>query len=317
VALADRIPAIAFGGLLFISVCFALLTPESVSAQQSPATASPQSAPTPAKPAAQRVADLPAAQRPLGFYAVPPKIDFDVVSFKRCAPDQFGTTKIDMPLDSDYIAYHCQPISRLIYFAYVNSVSNYNLPKGYAPWVDDKRYEFIAKVSTEDIEAWKKLTLDQRRVVMRALLADVVKLKMRLEDTPQPVYLLQVDKHGSKLKPYQPGDKQKLPDGRLQEGRVVDYMGEMEYGQAQTVGEIAGALTAHLDRMVLDRTGLTGQYNFVLPVILGDKLTPQHRWTDDSPSIAEGLADLGLKLQPATVPAEQLVVDHLDPPEEN
>src|SRR5580692_5109164 len=50
--------------------------------------------------------------------AVPPKINFDVVSFKRCPPDKFGTTKVDMPLTADYIAYHCESLSTVISFAY-------------------------------------------------------------------------------------------------------------------------------------------------------------------------------------------------------
>lgn len=303
---------IAMGRSVLVGVCVALLGVRS-SAQQ-PA---PPEVPSKALAPAKGPSEIPAAQRPLGFYAVPPKVSLDVVSFKPCAREQFGSTKIDMPLDGDYIAYHCQPIGHLIYFAYVNAVSNFTLVKGYPSWVDTDRYEFIAKVAPEDLHAWQQLSVDQRRVVMRAILADTVKLKMQLDATPQPVYLLIVDKHGPKLKPYKAGEQQKLPDGSVQDGRVVNYVGVTEYGQGQYMRDISSALTAHLDRPVLDRTNVTMQFNFVMPAILGTNLSPQQRWNDDAPSIAEGLADLGLKLEPGTVPIERLVVDHVEKPSEN
>lgn len=90
--------------------------------------------------------------------AVPPKINFDIVSFKRCPPGKEGTTKVDMPMTADYLAYHCESLSRIIYFAYYGATKVYSLD-GVAPWVDDDHYEFIVKVAPEDFDAWKKLDL--------------------------------------------------------------------------------------------------------------------------------------------------------------
>ena len=130
---------------------------------------------------------------PAPIDVVPPKIDFDVVSFKRCPPDKYGTTKVDMPMTADYLAYHCESLSRIIYFAYYGSIKVYSLD-GYPKWVDDDRYEFIVKVAPEDFPAWQKLDLPARRLVIRTVLADTVKLKIRVDNSPKAIYALTATK---------------------------------------------------------------------------------------------------------------------------
>ncbi len=36
-----------------------------------------------------------------------------------------------MPMTADYLAYHCEPLSRIIYFAYYGAVKVYNLDGPY------------------------------------------------------------------------------------------------------------------------------------------------------------------------------------------
>ena len=100
-----------------------------------------------AGPIVRAQATAPAiAGAPAPLDAVAPRINFDIVSFKPCPPDKFGTTKVDMPMTADYLAYHCESLSRLIYFAYNGRSRSTNLD-GYPKWVDDIPYEFIAKVA--------------------------------------------------------------------------------------------------------------------------------------------------------------------------
>jgi uncharacterized protein (TIGR03435 family) len=263
-------------------------------------------------------ADKADAVSRIALDAVPPDIHFDVVSFKRCPPDKEGNGKVDQPSDGDYIAYHCELVSRLVYFAYSGLVKIDDFNGDYPAWVDTDHYEFIAKVAPEDIPAWKKLDLTGRRLVMRSMLSATLKLEMSIVSEKEPVYLLTVAKSGAKLKPYKDGDQTKIPDGRTQTGRVVNWVGVVAYFQDTTMSQLAQLLGAHLDKHVVDRTGLTAAYTLSIPVIQGGGYDPYvHRPTEEDPSTAEGLADLGLHLETAKEPVEKLSIDHIERPEEN
>jgi uncharacterized protein (TIGR03435 family) len=90
------------------------------------------------------------------------------------------------------------------------------------------------------------------------------------------------------------------------------------------IADLALLLTLSAGRMVVDKTGLTGQYDFEL------------KWTPDSwgpvaeefswllpesvsgPSIFTAVQEqLGLKLVPSKGPVDVLVIDHIEQPSEN
>jgi uncharacterized protein (TIGR03435 family) len=249
--------------------------------------------------------------------AVPPKINFDVVSFKRCPPDKYGTTKVDMPMTADYLAYHCESLSRIIYFAYSGSVKVYSLESGYPKWVDDDHYEFIVKVAAEDFPAWQKLDLPARRLLIRKVLEDTVKLKIRVDNSPKAIYELTAMKKVN-LTAYKEGDQTKLPDGRVQDGRRHDWIGNTSYFQAFTMADLAEILTANMDRVVADHTNLSGKYTFVMPFVGGANMAPYTQLGgEDAPTLEDGLEHLGLQLKPAKGLVERLVIDHIEKPEED
>jgi uncharacterized protein (TIGR03435 family) len=254
--------------------------------------------------------------------AVPPNINFDVISFKRCPPDKpdkYGTTKVDMPMTADYLAYHCESLSRIISFAYRGSVKVYSLESGYPKWVDDDHYEFIVKVAAEDFAAWQKLDLPARHLLIRKVLADTVKLKIRVDNSPKAIYALTAMKKVH-LKTYKEGDQTKLPDGRIQHGTSHDWTDITSYYQAFTMAGLAEIFSNRMDRVVADHTKLTGQYTFVMPVLPGG--LAMHPDTqigpgEDAPTVEDVLEQLGLQLKPAKGPVERLVIDHIEKPSEN
>ena len=75
---------------------------------------------------------------------------------------------------------------------------------------------------------------------------------------------------------------------------------------------------ANDERPVLDRTGLTGAYDFTLsfrPQLPPDAITDEQ---DNRPIIFDALLDeLGLELIPKKGPVEYLVIDHIERPSEN
>jgi uncharacterized protein (TIGR03435 family) len=252
---------------------------------------------------------------PAPIDAVPPKINFDVVSFKRCPPDKYGTTKVDMPMTADYLAYHCESVSRIIYFAYNGSVKVYSLD-GIPKWVDDDRYEFIVKVAPEDFAAWQKLDLPARRLVIRKVLADSVKLKIHVDNTPKAIYALTAMKKVN-LTPYKPGDETKLPNGTVLSGRSYQWIGITAHFQAFTMADLAEVLTVNMDRVVADHTNLPDRYTFALPLGGANMEPDSHLGNDDAPTIQDGLEQLGLRLEPAKGPVERLMIDHIEKPEED
>ena len=72
-------------------------------------------------------------------------------------------------------------------------------------------------------------------------------------------------------------------------------------------------------RPVLDKTGLTGTYDFafswsVYSAGAGAALGSEE---DNTASIFGALKEVGLKLQPATGPIDTIVIDHAEKPSEN
>jgi uncharacterized protein (TIGR03435 family) len=88
---------------------------------------------------------------------------------------------------------------------------------------------------------------------------------------------------------------------------------------------LASALSipsAFVGRPVIDKTGLTGTYDFTLhwsvhPAQSVNGIGTYVPPSDDAPSIFSALQEVGLKLQPATGFIEIIVIDHVERPSEN
>jgi uncharacterized protein (TIGR03435 family) len=76
-------------------------------------------------------------------------------------------------------------------------------------------------------------------------------------------------------------------------------------------------------RTVVDKTGLTGNYNFTLqyarePMGRGDSDSGASTSRNDLPSIFTAVYEqLGLKLEPQEGPVEFIIVDHAEKPSPN
>jgi uncharacterized protein (TIGR03435 family) len=144
-------------------------------------------------------------------------------------------------------------------------------------------------------------------VMMRAALTDRFKLAVHTETRQLPVLLLMVAKGGPKLQPAAATD----------EARMTGIPGELR-GTKATMAQLAGQLSRSLGRIVRDRTGLTGAYNFTLratndsagPERLGRTLADP-----DAPSVATALEEqLGLRLESGRGPVDVLMIDRVERP---
>ncbi len=104
--------------------------------------------------------------------------------------------------------------------------------------------------------ALKDLSKEQRGTEMgrrlQTLLADRFQLKVHSETREQPEYTLVIAKGGTRLKE---------PDSGVNEGIATERCGVM-IGTWTTMSNLATVLSRQLGRSVLDRTGLSGRYDF-------------------------------------------------------
>jgi uncharacterized protein (TIGR03435 family) len=95
------------------------------------------------------------------------------------------------------------------------------------------------------------------------------------------------------------------------------YLIGQDATMADLVNDISGPQRA--GRVVIDKTGLTGTYDFALaapPLSLPPVL---QQAVDDAgvPTLQEGLKQLGLALVPSKGPVDEIVIDHIERPDTN
>jgi uncharacterized protein (TIGR03435 family) len=212
------------------------------------------------------------------------------------------------------------PLVELLKDAYGLRYSTDEQVIGLPAWAKAKRWDIDAKVGEDDVAAYRKLTREQRDEMMQALLEDRFKLKAHRETTEGPVYDLVVGKHGSKLTPTNPevnGPAGSRVSG-CKQGCMSSSNGHLE-AKGVELKDIAAFLTNETQRTVLDKTGLTGDYDFTID-------WTSTRWGPPDaankpgapPEIFTAIQEqLGLKLEAAKGPVDSVVVDHVEEPSAN
>jgi bla regulator protein blaR1 len=231
-------------------------------------------------------------------------------------PDGFSTTNV--------------PLRTPIEFAWgVNADRIYAAPS----WIDDANYDIEAKVDDADVPTMESLTPYQRREMVRKLLEDRFALKVHEETRELSVYALVVAKGGPKLHDAKPGDTYpngfKGPGGKSGTGAMT-FNGRQLIAQGLPIGSLTNILSQQTGRTVIDKTGLTGKYDFTLDLPAGLSPMPivkppegvegaaDSAPGDSGPSIFTLVQDqLGLKLESTKAPLPILVIDHVEQPSPN
>jgi uncharacterized protein (TIGR03435 family) len=160
--------------------------------------------------------------------------------------------------------------------------------------------------------------------MVQSLLADRFGLKANIETRELPVYALVVAKGGIKMKqvvpdPFPPPGTQPPPGAHLP--RLMKT-GDQYTATAFPVEEFSHWLS-HFDELanhvVVNDTGLTGNYDFVLSGVGMGSMEGNHEAADEpGTSIFTALQEqLGLKLEPRKAPVEVLIVDRAEQPTSN
>jgi uncharacterized protein (TIGR03435 family) len=244
-----------------------------------------------------------------------PSIKFDVVTFKRCEEIDRSHPDVIAPPGGDSISNHCQTVTHFLELAFGSTGAPYEL-KGEPAWVDTEAYDFQAKVAPEDLAAWQQMDAPTKRTMIGVALAESFNLKSHIELQPRPVYNLVVAKDGPKFPAHAAGPNDPPDAGKLTKGAVhwTDY--DVAVYSNVTMGFIAAGLAARLDRPVIDKTGLTGQYDLTvnpLPITHYDPKSSSVENTDFA-AIIDGVKNLGLRLESAKADTSVLIIDHIDRP---
>jgi uncharacterized protein (TIGR03435 family) len=206
-------------------------------------------------------------------------------------------------------------------------------------WVKN-RYDIETKVDPDDAPKLKNMKMDQRRAMLLQLLEERFNLKYHHETREMSMYALVVAKGGLKMKASAPEDPPKADDSQEPEdgetkdkprmGRrslVMNGRGLLE-STGTTTEMLAHVLAQHLSRTVVNKTGLTGNYDYTLQWTPDDVVTPtggdagpgKSDISPDAggPTLLTALEEqLGLKLESQKGTVDVIVIDHIDLPSEN
>jgi uncharacterized protein (TIGR03435 family) len=218
-------------------------------------------------------------------------------------------------------------VRQLVATAYRRNGYDERQISGGPSWIDSDRFDVVAKAPADHVfdpdgsprQTW---------YMLRRLLADTFKLKVRYENKEQPAYALVVASPDGKLGP---GLSRSATDcasvmANLLRGERPAGGPQCAFGpyprrltaRAVTIPALASYLSRIVNRPVLDRTGLTGSFDLEVEgveVVQPGPGGPSTRPSDTTRSIVEMLPDqLGLRLEESRGPVEIIVIEHAEKP---
>jgi uncharacterized protein (TIGR03435 family) len=203
-------------------------------------------------------------------------------------------------------------------------------------WIDGDRFDIEARAEPGSIPTLAgppdPSQPDTMSVMIQSLLEDRFQLKLRKETRDAPVFALVVDPGGARLERSaegRPGPGGMGP-GSIRTSPLAGQPGMEIMGSGVSLVSLAQMIAVQIGRPVIDRTNLTGMFDFSL------KVTPQPRTTvaplaggqeppaafdpafQPNPSIATALQEqLGLRLDSIRGPVDFLIIDSVQRPSEN
>jgi len=172
-----------------------------------------------------------------------------------------------------------------------------------------------------DVQAISERPVSRREMVtlLRTLLEDRFHLVLSRETRPAEAYKLVVDKGGPKLGPIVAAAGDEPRSAYLARGEEPKP-GHLVF-RNESMSDFAFMLSSLIltgNRIVMDKTGIDGRYNFELR-FAGDLTTaPPGANVESGPSFFTALREqLGLRLEPQKLPIEFVHIEHATPSSEN
>jgi uncharacterized protein (TIGR03435 family) len=240
-----------------------------------------------------------------------PQVDsFEVATIKPADPDATGRW-IRMQSANRFQA-HNHTVRTLLAAAYDLNPQAISGPA----WVDSEHWEIVAKTPGE-----ARPNLNEQMSMLRRLLSERLKLTFHRETKQLSIFRLSIASGGSKLKE-STVSPDATPEGPPPLVFVLSPTVVRLPARYATMAEFASVLQrSPLDRPVVDRTGLSGRYDFDLEFAPDESLwggilrRPEN---SDKPDLFGAVQEqLGLRLEATKGPVEALIIDHVERPSEN
>lgn len=226
---------------------------------------------------------------------------FEVASVKPHKPDVAGENRGRESIDTvpGVLTVRNASLSSCIKWAYLVRDHQISGPA----WLNEERYDISAKAAAP-------AHLNELRRMLRTLLAERFSLQLHREAKELPVYSLVTAKSGPKLHKAEPGG---ITSMQGENGNFVFRGTSME----QFAEDLSGL--TQVDRPVLDRTGISGVFDFSLKFGEDNLEMKRALIEGDGPSIFTLIQEqLGLKLEARKDVVEVLVIDRAEKaPSEN
>jgi len=235
---------------------------------------------------------------------------FDVVSVKPSQSDSRSSSMHGTP-DGVIVT---SSLQRMILSAF--QLNNFQLTGG-PDWVATSTWVLTAKNDTPDADSSKltqqerQVQFDKRMQELQSALMDRFQLKCHMATKEMPIYQLVQAKGGARL-------KETTAEQSKRGSTSINGRNGMVHAVAtgMTTDRMAAMLGNEVDRLVVNKTGLTGSYDLTMDWVrdapAGSAETPS------GPTVFTALEEqLGLKLEPVKGPVPLLVIDGVEKPSEN
>jgi uncharacterized protein (TIGR03435 family) len=246
-----------------------------------------------------------------------PRFETAVVSENTSGLPPIGGTRLDA---HGYFSAAKVTLRQLIQTAYRRHALDRRLIEGGPAWIDSELFNVDAKAAGEhslDSDGVPRQAL----LMLRTLLVEQFKLKVRTEVREMPVYALVLARSDGTL-----GPRLRRSDVDCAEAVALMIKGQRpraNCGFQEYVGryvpsvltppDMASIFSALVDRPVIDRTGLSGHYSADLEGVEirpPGPFDPGYGPSDVARAMFQALpAELGLKLEATTAPVEVLVIE--------
>ena len=233
---------------------------------------------------------------------------FEVATIKLSNPDQPG--KLFTVRGRNVMTINTT-LSDLIVFAYD---LHQKQVAGAPDWAESQKFDVTGQPESPGVPS-----ITQLRGMIRLLLTERFKLAFHRDKREMPVYAIIVGPNGHKLT-----KNDNNPNGLP--NLLFRGLGNLPVSNA-TIADFAGVMqSAVMDRPVVDKTGLTGRWDFAIRWTpdesqfggLGVRVPPPTDDPNAPPGIFTAFTDqLGLKLDPARAPVDVVVIDKVEKPSEN
>jgi uncharacterized protein (TIGR03435 family) len=234
-----------------------------------------------------------------------PRFTFDVVSIHPSNRATLDGGIKPIPGDHGYTAQNF-PVRLMIALMYKIPLRQV---EGGPGWLDTDRFDVEARSDGPR-------SIDDLHTMYQNLLVDRFGLRFHHDVREGNIYALTIDPSGLKLKPNTSPENDKIP-----------VLGPPAHTRGIRVPMVyltwlLSQILQNDGRPVVDQTGLTGNYDFLLsyrpilpPDAPADALPPEDR---DLPTLFDALrTQLGLRLTATRGPVDHLVIDHIEKPTPN